>query len=126
MERVLRLKVPLDEAGKWDSETKAEGKVQHNYQWSPEQWKHIEMVAYRLILATMSGSADWGRWEDAITPEALDFWDEDKPDDLFNVSDDPDENNDNEINGCSTAIGVVDCILKQMEEEIGKRGGSLP
>ena len=122
--QLLNLQIDLSEAGRWDSEHKDTGIVRHHYQWTPEQWQHIEMVAYRLILATMAGTAEWSRWEDAITPEALDYWDEDKPDGLFKDSDDLDFNED--LNGCSTAIGVVDAILKQMEEEIGKRGGSLP
>lgn len=124
MERVLRLKVPLDEAGKWDTVSKAEGRVEHNYIWSPEQWRHIEMVAFKMLLAQMQGITEWAKWEDAITPEALDYWEDDLPEDVFKASDDPEENE--HLMGVATAIGVVDAILRQMEDEIGKRGGSLP
>lgn len=121
---MLNLQIDLTAAGSWRSESKKDGVQDHYYQWNPEQWKHIEMVAFRLLLVTMGGNAPWIEWSDCIPPEALDFWEEDLPDDLFSGADEP---NDNEhINGCATAIGVVDCILKQMEEEIGKRGGSLP
>ena len=121
---VLRLTFDLSNAGRWDSEHKDTGKVRHNYQWSQEQWRHIETVAFKLLLVTMNGSAPWAVWNDAITPEALDYWEEDLPEDLFKSSDALDENE--HLNGCTTAIGMVDSILQQFEEEIGKRGGSLP
>jgi hypothetical protein len=120
---VLRLKVSLAEAGKWMS-TDKDGSVTNHYQWTPDQWKHIEMVAFKLVIATMQGHTEWSSWEECITPEAMDFWEEDLPDDLFKGADEL--GFDEHLNGCSTAIGVVDAILAQMEEEIGKRGGSLP
>ena len=119
----LKLEVDLTEAGKTRSQD-SNGSYEHDYIWSPEQWRHIEMVAYKMLLAQMRALTEWSYWGEAITPEALDYWEEDLPEDLFTSSDDPDLNE--HISGCSTAIGVVDAILKQIEEEIGKRGGSLP
>lgn len=98
----------LSNAGKWDS-----GKVEHNFQWNQAQWRYIEFSAFRMLLATMEGSAPWAKWEDAIPPEALDYWENEVPDGLFT--------DDEHLDGVSTAIGVVDAILGQFEEEVAKR-----
>jgi hypothetical protein len=118
MAPVLKLEINLDNAGRWNTEHRDIGKVRHHYQWTPEQWQHIEMSAMRMLLATMAGTAPWGVWEEAIVPEAVDFFEE-GGDDLF-------QEGDEYTNAVATAIGVVDAILSQLEEEVGKRGGSLP
>jgi hypothetical protein len=113
----LLISFDLSNAGKWDSETK-EVTTTHDYKWNQAQWRYIECAAFRMLLATMENSAPWYKWEDAIPPEALDYWDDEVPEGLFT--------DDESLNGVATAIGVVDAILGQFEEEIGKRGGSLP
>jgi hypothetical protein len=113
----------LSTATQWDS-TDSLGTVHFNYEWTQEQWRHIEMVAFRLLLAQMNGTTEWNQWSEAITPEALEFFEEDMPAGLFSEDDDVEDSE--VLNATTTAIGVVDCILKQFEEEIGKRGGSLP
>ncbi len=103
----------LSNAGKWDSEHKDTGKVEHNYQWNQAQWRYIKRSAFRMLLATMEGSAPWTPWENAIPSEALDYWDDELPEGLFT--------DDETLDGVSTAIGVVDAILGQFEEEAAKR-----
>lgn len=111
---ILLLNVDLSKAGQWDSETK-EATTHHNYQWNAEQWRFIERSAFRMLIATMDGSAPWTTWNDCIPPEALDYWDDEVPQGLFT--------DDEHLDGVSTAIGVVDAILIQFEEEAAKRDG---
>jgi hypothetical protein len=113
----------LSKAGQWDSEHKDTGKVQHNYQWNQAQWRYIERSAFRMLLATMDGTAPWAVWEDASPPEALDYWEDEVPEGLFKASDDENPDEDEHLMGVSTAIGVVDAIISQFEEEAAKRDG---
>jgi len=117
---VLKLRFDLSNAGKWDSTHKDTGKTEHNYQWTEEQWRYIMRSAYRLLLATMEGSAPWGTWEECIPPEALDYWEDEVPPGLFKASEDENADEDEHLMGVSTAIGVVDCMLSQFEEEAAK------
>ena len=108
----------LSKAGQWDSEHKDTGKIHHNYQWTQEQWRYIERAAFRMLLATMNGEGEWQTWEDAIPPMAMDFWEDEVPEGLF-----PEDDGEFGLSGVMTAMGVVDAILSQFEEEAAKRDG---
>lgn len=113
----LLIGIDLSKAGQWDSESLEHGKIHHDWngKWNQAQWRFIERSAFRMLIATMEGSAPWSTWGDAVPPEALDYWEDEVPDDLFEE--------DDWIAGVSTAIGVVDAIIAQFEEEAAKRDG---
>jgi len=112
----------LSKAGQWNSETR-ETTTSHDYKWNQAQWRYIERSAFRMLLATMEGTAPWGAWGEAIPPEALEYWEDEVPDGLFKASDDENPDEDEHLMGVATAIGVVDAIIGQFEEEAAKRDG---
>lgn len=110
---VMRLTFDLTEAGRWDSSSKTTT-THHNYQWNREQWRQIERAAFLMIRESMDGDAPWDTWNECIPPEAIEYFNG-VSQDLFTE--------DELLDATSTAIGVVDAILGQFEEEAAKRDG---